>query len=61
MWNIIFFKYFQTLILEKKKMKKKNKEGRAQFVINYRTPSHEPNNSTCFLPFFLIGKLMIWF
>jgi len=67
MWNIIFFKDFQTLILEEKKRKKKtdekkrkkrNKERRAQFVINYRTPSHEPNNST---PLFLEEKLVIWF
>jgi len=59
MWNIIFFKDFQTIILEKKKKKKerwkkkekrRNKEGKTQFVINYRSPSHEPNNSTCFLP-----------
>jgi len=30
----------------KKKKKKRNKERRAQFVINYHTSSHEPNNST---------------
>jgi len=35
---------------KKKRRKKRNKEGKTQFVINYRTPSHEPNNSTCFLP-----------
>jgi len=45
----------------KKKRKKRNKERRAQFVINYHTPSHEPNNSTCFLPLFLEEKLVIWF
>jgi len=31
-----------------KKKKKKKKKGRAQFVINYHTPSHEPNNSNIF-------------
>jgi len=41
--------------------KKRNKEGRVQFFINYCTSSHEPNNSTCFLPLFLEEKLMIWF
>jgi len=41
----------------KKRRKKRNKKERAQFVINYRIPSHEPNNSTCFLPLFLEEKL----
>ncbi|QCD86841.1 hypothetical protein DEO72_LG3g1368 [Vigna unguiculata] len=43
----------------KKRKKRRNKEGRAQFVINYRTPSHESNNSTCFLPLFLEEKVVI--
>jgi len=30
MWNKIFFKYFQTLILEKKKKKKKKKEEKKE-------------------------------
>jgi len=34
----------------KTKKKRKNEE-RTQFVITYRTPFHEPNNSTYFLPF----------
>ena len=48
-WNKIFFQDFQTLILAKKKemkkKEKKGKKGRAQFIFNYHTPSHEPNNS----------------
>jgi len=28
-----------------KKKEKKGKKGRAQFIFNYHTPSHEPNNS----------------
>jgi len=59
-----FLQRFSNFNLEKKKEKKRdekkrNKEGIAQFVINYRTPSHEPNNSTCFLPLFLEEKLVI--
>jgi len=29
--------------------RKKGKEGRVKFVINYHTPFHEPNNSTFIL------------
>jgi len=59
-----FLQRYSNFNLEKKKEKKRdekkrNKEGIAQFVINYRTPSHEPNNSTCFLPLFLEEKLVI--
>jgi len=43
MWNKTFFKDFSKFNFRKKKeMKKKRKkkeEERAQFVINYRTPS----------------------
>jgi len=30
---------------DEKKKKKIKKEGKVQFVINYHTPFHEPNNS----------------
>jgi len=40
-------------------MKKKNKEGETQFVINYHTPFHEPKNSDILYPLFLIEKLVI--
>jgi len=39
--------------------KGKKEEGRTQFVINYHTPSHEPNNPMYFLPLFLLEKIMI--
>jgi len=51
-----FLQRFSNFNFRKKKEKKRdekkrNKEGKAQFVINYCTSSREPNNSTCFLPF----------
>jgi len=55
MWNIIFFKDFQTLILEEKKEKKremKKKEKIRKSLICYHTPLHEPNKSTYILPLF---------
>jgi len=46
MWNKIFFRDFSNFNFRKKKEKKrdekpkrKKEEERAQFVINYRTPS----------------------
>jgi len=39
--------------------KKRKKEGRVQFVINYHTPFHEPNNSNILYPLFLKEKLVI--
>jgi len=63
MLNKIFFKDFSNFNFRKKKweMKKKNKEGETQFVINYHTPFHEPKNSDILYPLFLIEKLVIWF
>jgi len=63
MLNKIFFKYFQTLNLEKKKRwkKEKNKEKIRKSLICYNTSFHEPNNSNILYPLFLIEKLVIWF
>ena len=53
MWNKIFFKDFQTLILEKKENKRDGKkEKKRNSLIYYHTPLHEPNNSTYLLPLF---------
>jgi len=56
MSNQIFFIHFQTLDLEKKRKKideKKRRENRkkSQFVIDYHTHFHEPNNSNILYPF----------
>jgi len=63
MWNKIFFKDFQTLILEKRKkkreMKKKGKKKEEPNLLSHPFSWAQQLNKS--FTFVLIEKLVIWF